>query len=379
MTVAPFTKSFATVVGDFAAAAQAESTTPLDFSEGSVFLALAEACAGNADWLQKLYLFALSVERLQTSLGSWVDTWVGDFGLTRLPADAATGLVTFGRNTPQAQAIVPVGALVSTFDGTQLFQVYEDITNPSFNLQIIPGGGYVLPAGVVSINVPVQAQTLGSAGNVLANTITRARSTVVGIDTISNPAPLISGLDQETDDQLKARFKLFILSLRAGTEGAIEYAVASLQQGLQCVIHSNFDPNGTSDPGSVTVFIDDGSGNPSTALVQLAAGAVNAIRAAGDRAQVVGATKINANVVMVITTAAGYDHPTLVAAAANAVGAYIDSLGLEVTLPFNRLSSVAFNASLGITNVSSVTLNGATADMVPGWGQTIKANSIVAS
>ena len=34
---------------------------------------------GNADGLQKLYLFALSVTRLATSNGAWVDTFCADY------------------------------------------------------------------------------------------------------------------------------------------------------------------------------------------------------------------------------------------------------------------------------------------------------------
>jgi uncharacterized phage protein gp47/JayE len=385
-TIAPFTKRFQDIVQDYASSAQAASQTPLDFNIGSVFLALAEATAGNADWLQKLYLFALSVERLATSQGPWVDTWTADYmppvpGTTspRLPSTSATGLVTFSRNTPQSQAIIAVGTLVATFDGSQTFKVYADTTNSAYNATIIPGGAYVIPAGVVGIGVPVSALNLGSAGNVLAKTITLIQSSVFGVDTVTNPAPFITGLDPETDAQLKLRFPLYIQSLRAATEGAIGYAVLSLRQGLQYSIHENVDPNGATDYGNVTVYVDDGSGNPPTTTVQNAATAVNAIRAGGVRAQVLGATILNANVVLSIQTAAGYYHPTIVAAVADAVGVYINSLGLEVELPFTELSHVAYNASAGVINVNGITINGTTADLIPGMGQTVKANSVVVS
>jgi hypothetical protein len=97
------------------------------------------------------------------------------------------------------------------------------------------------------------------------------------------------------------------------------------------------------------------------------------------RAMVLGATTLPVSVVMTIVTAAGYNHPTVVAAVVNAVGAYIDNLGLEQPLPFTRLESVAYNASPGITNVTNVTLNSGTADITPGAGQTIKVNSLIVS
>lgn len=381
-TTAPFTKTFPTIVQDFAAAAQAASAKPLDFSTGSGFLAIAEATGGNVDWLQKLYLFALSVERLATSFGPWVDTWTADYmppvpGTTspRLPATPATGPVTFSSATPQAQAVVPVGALIASFDGSQTFTVYADPTNTAYSSSIIPGGGYIRPAGVSSISVPVVALNAGIVGNIAANTITLIQSSIVGIDSVTNAAPFINALSAETDIQLKARFPLYIASLRQATPGAIGYAVISLAQGLQYTIHENVDPGGGADLGAFTVYIDDGSGSPPLATVQNASASINAARAAGVRASIVAATTLIANVVMTITTAPGYSHTLLVAAVQNAVGAFVNNLGLEVTLNYLELAHVAFNASPGITGVDNMTLNGGIADLVPAAGQTIKIGS----
>jgi Baseplate J-like protein len=385
-TPAPYTKSFAQIVQDFAAAAQASSEAELDFNIGSVWLALAEATGGNADWLQKLYLFALSVTRLVSSNGNWVDTFCADYmpnvpgtKSPRLPSTYSTGIVTFSRATPQSLAVVPVGALVATFDGSQTFQVYADPTNSAYSATFIPGGGFILPSGVPSVNVGVQALNPGIVGNVLANTITRLQSSVVGVDTVTNPAPFLGGQNPETDAELKAHFQLYIQSLRGATEGAIGYAITSLQQGLQYTIHENVDPTGATDYGAVTVYVDDGSGNPPATTVQNASAAVNAVRAAGVRVSLLGATTLPVSVVMTITTATGYNHPTVVGAVVNAVGAYIDSLGLENSLSFTELAHVAYLASAGITNVTSVTLNGGTDDLIPAMGQTIKANSLVVS
>jgi hypothetical protein len=349
-------------------------------------LALAEATGGNADWLQKLYLFALSVTRLATSNGAWVDTFTADYmpvvpGATspRLPSTYSTGIVTFSRATPQSLAVVPVGTLVATFDGSQTFQVYADPTNSAYSATIIPDGGFILPAGVPSVGVGVQALNPGLVGNVSANTITRIQSSVVGVDTVTNPAPFLGGQNPETDAELKARFQLYIQSLRGATEGAIGYSITSLQQGLQYTIHENVDPNGATDYGALTVYVDDGSGNPPAITVQNAAGAVNSVRAAGVRASVLGTTTLPVTIVMTITTAAGYNHPTVVGAVVNAVGAYVDRLGLENSLSFTRLASVAYGASVGITDVTGVTLNSGTVDIVPGAGQTIKVVSLVVS
>lgn len=379
MANAPFTKSGDTIVQDFAAAAQSTSRTPLDFSIGSVFRAIGEGIAAVADWLQKLYLFALLISRLQTSRGPWVDSFCGDFmpavagsNSPRLPASPASGVVTFSRSTPQSQVLIPVGAQVTTYDGLKVFQVTADTTNVNYSATIIPGGAYIVPAGVGSIDAPVSALATGSGGNVLANTITLVRSSLVGVDTVTNAGPFQNGLDAESDDALKARFKLFILSLRAGTEDAIRYAIASLQQGLQIAYHDNMDPGGVTDNGAVTVFVDDGSGGPSSALVNEAINAVNAVRAAGTRAMVIGASRFFVNASMTVSVAAGYDAPTVKAAVANAVSAYIQSLQVEQPLRYTMLEHIAYNASAGVANVTSVRLNNVTADIIPPLGNTIR-------
>lgn len=382
---APVTKRFATLVSDFAAGAQAASATLLDFSVGSIFRALGEANAGVATWLQKLYLFALSVVRLQTSQGVWVDSWLAQFmpavpGTTspRLPAVAATGIATFSRFTATAPAVIPVGALVATKDGTQVFAVYADTANPAYSATATAAGtpGYVIAAGVATLNAPIQAVDAGAAGNVKANTITALRQGIIGVDAVTNGAPLINGLDAETDAAAKARFKLFIASLPRSTNPAIGYALGSLGQGVQWTITENRQYAGANDNGYLTVVVDDGSGAPSSALLAAAALAVDAYRAAGVRFGVFPPVVIGANVSFTITTAPGYSHSALVASTAAAVGAYINGLGLGNPLRWSRLEQVIYDVSPGITNVTSLQLNSAIADLVATPLQTVKTTSV---
>ena len=379
----PFTKTFATITQDFAAAAQASSETPLDFRVGSVWLALAEALGGNVDWLQKLYLFALSVERLSTAQGPWVDTWAADYmpsvpgtSSPRLPATSAIGTVTFSRATPQNQVIIPVGAQISTFDGQEVFEVVAISTNTSYNATIIPGGGYVMAAGVPSLDVPVSGLNPGTDGNVQANTITVIRSSIIGVDTVTNKAAITAGQDPETDTQLKARVPQYFASLSKGTAPALQYAITSLQQGLQASVHTNVDINGNSDPGNVIIYVDDGSGNTPSSTVTSALTAVQNSHAAGIFVSVLGASKLPVAVSMTIQTGSGYYHPTVVAAVGNAIQTYINNLGLEATLPYSEIIHVAYSASQGVTNVIGTLINGGTADIVPGMGQTCKVTSL---
>ncbi|RFB80027.1 baseplate J/gp47 family protein [Methylovirgula sp. 4M-Z18] len=363
------TQSFSQLVQNFAAAVQARSSDLIDFSQGAILRAVAEADAANALWLQALIVQVLGVTRAQTSNGSDLDSFVQQFGLTRLGAASATGQVIFSRFTASTIApFIPLGTLVRSADGSQQFSVTADATNTAYSAVL---GGYTLASGAAAVNAPVAALAGGTAGNVAAGTITLIASTIPGVDTVVNGAPLSNGVDAESDAALRSRFVAFIGSLSKATDAALTYAIQSLQVDLQVAIHENVDPNGASDPGMITIFVDDGSGNPPAALIAAANTAVQAVRAAGIRASVYPATTLLANVAMAITTASGYVHQNVVAQVAAALGTAIANVGLENTLAYNLLPSIAFGVP-GVANVSSVVMNSTAADLVPGFGQTIK-------
>lgn len=368
------TRSFETGRQAFAAAVQARSADLVDFSPGSILGAVADAETANNLWLQALIIQLLAVTRLASSFGTDVDSFVNQFGFYRIGAVAATTPVTFSRNTISTTApLIPIGALAKTTDGSQIFSVYADPTNAAYSATL---GGYAMASGVGSVTVPVQAVTPGSAGNVAAGTISKPASAITGVDTVTNPAAATGGSDAESDVAVKLRFIAFIASLSRATEGALIYAIQSIETGLQVAIHEQIAPNGATDYGMVTIYVDDGSGAPPPALITAANNAVGAYRAAGVRAGVYGATTLLATAAMTITTAAGYVHATVVGQVGAALAAAINALGLENTLPFTLLASIAYGVP-GVVNVGSILLNGGTIDLVPGRGQTIKAASPV--
>lgn len=367
---APTTKKHATFVNDFAAAAQSASQQPLDFTQGSVFLALAEASAGLGTWLQKLYIFALSVTRLVSSQGIWVDTFVNAFGMTRLPAQAATGAVQFSRYSTTSTITIPVGAQVVTGDGSQVFQVYGDLTNGAFSGA---ANGYVLLAGANTVAVPVMAIVAGTTGNVAAGTISSLRTPVSGIDAVINTAGFTNGAPQQSDAQVKASFVQYIASLAKATRGALSYAVASV--GATASFTEFQDPTGRTGPTS-TIYIDDGSSNPPTALVQQAATAVANTKAFGVQIAVIGVTPLYASVQMTCQILPSYNQAAVVAAVQAALTNYVNGLAGNATLYFTSLENVAYGASPGVYNVTGVTLNGTMADLVPNPGQAIIASNV---
>jgi len=398
------TQSFTTGLRNFVAAVQGACATLLDFEVGSILLAVAEATQGLMLWLQGLVLQVLGITRLATSFGNDVDTFCVDFmpalpgsvtpalpnGSPRLPAVAATGAETVGRFTPTNSVFIPasittgdgLGATIQTLDGTQTFTVVADTTQPLFSAAL---GGYTLPAGQPSGSVTVQALVGGTGGNVSAGTLSVPQSGFSGqggggIDFVSNPSAYSNGINRESDAALKLRFQAFFNSLSEGTLGAFAFAITSTQQGLQYQIIENEDFNGQTDDGFVTIIIDDGSGNTPTSTVNKVASNVIAVRAAGIRSGVFAATKLSANVVMTIGIAQGFLAATVQAQVMAALATGINAIGLGVpgvaaSLDFMLLGQLAFNVP-GVASVTSVTLNGGTADLMATLLQTIKAGTL---
>ena len=145
-------QNFTTLMQNMAASVQSAATQLLDLTVGSTLRAVLEANASIALWMQWLILLVLQTTRAATSSDSDLDTWMADFALTRLPAVAATGVVTFTRFTVLGTALVPVGALVRTSDGTQTFAVTVDATNPAWNEA---QNGYFMSATAATVDAPV--------------------------------------------------------------------------------------------------------------------------------------------------------------------------------------------------------------------------------
>ncbi len=355
------TYSFSALVSNIATAMQASATAALNFTAGSVLRAIAEATAGVVLWLQAIILQLLTVTRAATSTGADLDSFVADFGLTRLPAIAATGQVTFGRFTATQQAVIPIGTTVQSTDGTQNFAVTLDTANPAYDATL---GSYVLLANTASINVPVQAATAGAGGNVLAGAISVITTPIPGggVDTVTNGAAFTNGLDAESDPALRAQFIAYIGSLSKGTKTAIGYAITRVQQGLTYTLVENYDYNGTPDDGFFTVVVDDGTGYPSSGLLASVSAAIDAVRPLTSRFGVFAPVVTTANVAMTLTTASSFTHSAVVAAVTTGITNFINSLPLGTSLPYTQLAGIAY-AVPGVTNATAITLNSGTTDL----------------
>lgn len=368
--------NFPSLVQNMAAATQAASTQLLDLTIGSVLRAVLEANAGIALWLQWLIARVLANTRAATSTGQDLDSWMADFSVTRLPASAATGIVTFSRLTLGLAAAIPVGALVRTGDGTQTYAVVADEVNPAFSATT---QSYALAANASAIDLPVLAVTTGAGGNALGGAINLLATAIPGVDSVANAAPMQNGRDAEADEALRRRFQNFMDTRSRATSRAIAFEIGKIQQGLTYVITENVDTLGNPRAGSFVVVVDDGSGAPSTTLLSSVSAAIETVRPIGSIFTVVPPTIVTVDIALTLTLAVGASQSVIFAAVGQTISAYAGTLPIGAALTRSRIAQLAHDADAAVQNVASVLLNNTGADVTPPAEGVIKPGTVVVS
>ncbi|MGY6770154.1 baseplate J/gp47 family protein [Komagataeibacter sp. NFXK3] len=366
-------QSFRTTLGNMVAAAQGACPSLLDLNVGSPGRAMLEAVAGLGLWFQFIALQILSRTRLATSIGTDADSFVQDFGLTRLPGTAATGTVTLTSFSPASQsATVAVGVTVRTASSL-VFTVVQDETNPAWSTS---AGAYVRPAGTASITVPVQCASTGATGNVAAGAICLLGTAISGIDTVTNTAALTNGSDGETDAALRTRFVSYINSRSKATVSAIENAVTDVSADLIYQVLENVDTSGAVLPGNVVVFVDDGSGDVADSVIDAVYAAVDDVRPAAVSIQVVRPNVVRPPVTMTVAVSNTGDLTTVQATISTNIATYLNSLAIGASASYSRLIQIAYAASTSVTNVTDVTLAGSTVDLPATTGTAYRAGTV---
>lgn len=364
------TRTFTQLLEGVAAAVQARASGLVDFTLGSISLALSEAFSGVGLWFQANILALLATTRASTSAGAELDSFIADFAaapddgdetlLERGDAAAASGNATFSRLTTSGQAVVPVGSTVATQDGSQVYAVQLDVLNAAYSSGL---GGYVLAVGVSSVTVKIAAQVAGAAGNAVAGAINTITSAIPGVDAVTNASALTNGLDAQGDPDLRAAFRLLIAGLRKANNDAIVGAVQGLQRGVTAKVVSRQLHDGTPKVAYFYVVVDDGTGFPSSDLLTSASAAVDTVHGSGIEFAVFAPTVTLININAALVTATGANHAQAIADASAAISAYLNSLPIGGTVFWSRIWQVIHDASADIVEVTGLFANGGQVDI----------------
>jgi hypothetical protein len=182
--------------------------------EGKIIDAVADvASRGNTSQFVLNYQFDID-----TKFGADLDKFIALFGWGRQSGIKASGTVTFGRSTPAAND-------VTILAGTQ---VIKAATTVSPQVTFYTTATVVLTQGTTSVDAPIEASVIGPTGNVPANTITGLTTASTEVSSATNVNATSGGKDQETDAELRIRFKNQVLRNVSGTRDMyLALAVAS--------------------------------------------------------------------------------------------------------------------------------------------------------
>jgi hypothetical protein len=361
--------TFSQLVTNIQSSVSALLTGLVDFTVGKPLGALVNANADGYQALSAQSVQILANTRLQTSDDAAVDTFFAQFpNFARNPAVTATGQVTFSRYVAASAALIVPGLSVKTVDGTLSFTVTTDQSNPLWNSGM---GGYLVPISTLSATVPVTAAAPGSAYNVQAGTISLISGSVAGIDLVTNSVGITNGVDAETSPAAITRFWQYLNTRAEATQAAVEYAITTVQSGLSYSIVEN--PQGRA--GSFNVYVDDGSGSPSTALLASIQAAIDPIRPLSVPFTVNGPQVLLANISLNISPAYGYQKTDLIGPVAQAITALVNGLGIGNALAFYDVATTARNIE-GVAKIENLLVNGATQDIGGGVAQSVHISGI---
>ena len=164
---------------------------------------------------------------ITTKTGNELDAFANLFGVYRQLGKRASGMVTFSTSVAATTFIsIPIGTQVavpisSTYPSSIIFAT----TAPA-----------IIGIGDTSVDVPIVAVLGGATGNVPANTITSAVTTLFGVTGITNYSPTSGGINTESDTGLQGRWTATVFSNNTGTQG--KYEVTALQDPNVSLVNS---------------------------------------------------------------------------------------------------------------------------------------------
>lgn len=235
-------KTFADIERDILAKAREEFGENVDLSQGSPIKQLLDVVIYEHERTWKVLEDLYYSSYYEDAYAEQLDKVLSLAAMERVPRRGATGEVTFSVNVANSRDVtIERGTVVTT-------EPDEDRPAIPFKTTEVA----VLPAGEAEVSgVPIRAgepweddislgpEWLGAQTNVAANTITRLRNTVDGIDHVTNPYPtgdtdaaaghdFVRGRDRETDAEFRDRYEQTLGESGAATLENIRASVASL-------------------------------------------------------------------------------------------------------------------------------------------------------
>ena len=266
----------------------------------------------------------------QTAEGEYLDYHAQLRSLERKPALPAQGTVRFtAGEAAQSDRTIPEGTVCMTA-GLVRFATTQ---------------AAVLPAGELTVDVPVQALEPGTAGNVSAQTVVSMAVAPMGIASCTNPQAFAGGADGEGDEELRARILDTFRRLPNGANAAFyEQGALSFDQVAAAAVIPK--PRGL---GSVDVIVSTLAGTPGEELLEQLQDYFEQRREIAVDVQVKAPTPVTVNVAVQVKAKGGWDKTQVLDQVEGALEGWFDGklLGQDVLLA--RLGSLIYGCD-GVEN-----------------------------
>ena len=276
-----------------------------------------------ADWLTRQAF-------PQTAEGEYLDYHAQLRSLERKPALPAQGTVRFtAGEAAQSDRAIPEGTVCMTA-GLVRFATTQ---------------AAVLPAGALTVDVPVQALEPGTAGNVSAQTVVSMAVAPMGIASCTNPQAFAGGADGEGDEELRARILDTFRRLPNGANAAFyEQGALSFDQVAAAAVIPK--PRGL---GSVDVIVSTLAGTPGEELLEQLQDYFEQRREIAVDVQVKAPTPVTVNVAVQVKAKGGWDKTQVLDQVEETLEGWFDGklLGQDVLLA--RLGSLIYGCD-GVEN-----------------------------
>ena len=266
----------------------------------------------------------------QTAEGEYLDYHAQLRSLERKPALPAQGTVRFtAGEAAQSDRAIPEGTVCMTA-GLVRFATTQ---------------AAVLPAGELTVDVPVQALEPGTAGNVSAQTVVSMAVAPMGIASCTNPQAFAGGADGEGDEELRARILDTFRRLPNGANAAFyEQGALSFDQVAAATVIPR--PRGV---GSVDVIVSTLAGTPGEELLEQLQDYFEQRREIAVDVQVKAPTPVTVNVAVQVKAKGGWDKTQVLDQVEETLESWFDGklLGQDVLLA--RLGSLIYGCD-GVEN-----------------------------
>jgi hypothetical protein len=321
----------------------AQSGVITDSNVGSQFRTNAEATASVVD-MQGTITQAIAFQALVYSA-------MAAFNIFPLAAASATGTVTFSTGTggspppSVANVTIPSGTVVSTVAG----------------IQYATTSTVVLGIGLTSVSVTASSVLPGADSNTGAGTITQIITGLPYPLFVTNPYPLTNGTDTEPPAQTLGRFTAAVAAIGLSTPVALANACIGVTvsgTGEEVLYSTCYEPwiaMGLSGSASFQMYVDNGSGAASNALLaavttvlngsRLVTPNLNGYRPAGVPFGVFAVNPLGSSVVVSGTAILTSQDTALETAATTAITTYYEALQFGQVAELPQLTAAVANAT----------------------------------